>query len=470
MRGTSNGQPVTQYPQPMQFSSWKSTIPLEYCTIAPGEGQALRQPGSAQCMQPSLRISHSRSPFGFSYSAKRIRVQERSLRSAGFWYPPTLVPISSRRSFHSMHATWQALQPMHLVVSMSLATLPVYDCRTLGSGMVVAERRTMSRDCRAIVLPLDLLDLDQEGLELRRLRVAIADKRRQRVGKVPRLREPLEAPVDRNADVVQRLAVHLHRAQALGHHRYRLDMPAVGGHLHLIPGGDSQLLRERIADLDKLLGLDDRIQPHVLGPVVEVLGEAVGGGRVREVGGLAEGLAILGEDAGSRIVQCARLFRAQRIGSERRLEGLVVLGEGSLGKLLAAEKARHSFRVHDERSHAVRGIFIGLEVRDICAAPATAIPGNELAVGVVGLTVRIAGGAVIQDAPIRWPGESPVEGLAETAGISVVAARHEIAGRSPGPAEDPAAARGAAIVMELGEAGELLAGLARDLGRVLRIG
>ncbi|MOA61655.1 hypothetical protein D3C78_1868440 [compost metagenome] len=62
----------------------KSTMPLAYLTIAPGLGQAARQPGSAQCMQPSLRISHSRLPLsGFSYSAKRISVQESALRSLG---------------------------------------------------------------------------------------------------------------------------------------------------------------------------------------------------------------------------------------------------------------------------------------------------------------------------------------------------------------------------------------------------
>src|SRR6202035_145461 len=165
MRGILNGQPVMQYPQPMQFSSWKSTIPFEYCTIAPGAGHAFRQPGSAQCMHPSLRISHSRSPLGFSTSAKRINVQVLALRSCGFWYWPIFVPISSRRSFHSMQATWHALQPIHLVVSMSFATSPVYAPRTSGSGRVVAERRMMSSDCNAIVNLLRLLDVHQERLE-----------------------------------------------------------------------------------------------------------------------------------------------------------------------------------------------------------------------------------------------------------------------------------------------------------------
>src|SRR3981081_4535571 len=65
--------------------------------------------------------------------------------------------MSSRRSFHSMHATWHALQPMHLVVSMSLATVPAYDSRTPGGAVVVAERRTMSSDCSAMSESLHLL-------------------------------------------------------------------------------------------------------------------------------------------------------------------------------------------------------------------------------------------------------------------------------------------------------------------------
>src|SRR5262245_30296802 len=85
MRGMLNGQPVMQLPQPMQFSCLKSTMPYEYCTIAPGDGQALRQPGSAQCMQPSLRISHcsGRPSVWPSTSAKRISVQVPALRSEG---------------------------------------------------------------------------------------------------------------------------------------------------------------------------------------------------------------------------------------------------------------------------------------------------------------------------------------------------------------------------------------------------
>ncbi len=67
----------------MQCSELKSTMPLAYCTMAPGDGQAFRQPGSAQCMQLSLRISHSRSPSSFSYSEKRMTSNDDGVRSCG---------------------------------------------------------------------------------------------------------------------------------------------------------------------------------------------------------------------------------------------------------------------------------------------------------------------------------------------------------------------------------------------------
>src|SRR5690606_9564401 len=140
-------------------------MPLLYCTMAPGEGQALRQPGSSQCMQPSLRISHSRSPASFSYSEKRMTVQEFSVRSMGLSYTPLLVPISSRTSFHSMQATWHALQPMHLVVSMSLATPPPTSAsRSLGMGVVVAERLLISNDCNAMAYSYAFSTLTRKDL------------------------------------------------------------------------------------------------------------------------------------------------------------------------------------------------------------------------------------------------------------------------------------------------------------------
>src|SRR5512140_2678474 len=137
-----------------------------------------------------------------------MTVHECSVRSCGFWSVPRFVPTSSRRSFHSMHAAWQALQPMHFETSMSFATSGIASERTLGAAEVEAERRVTSSDMSAMVRLLSghalrsLLDVHQERLELRGLGVGVADERRQRVGEVARLREPGEAPVDRDADGV----------------------------------------------------------------------------------------------------------------------------------------------------------------------------------------------------------------------------------------------------------------------------
>src|SRR5262245_24568648 len=217
----------------MQFSDTKSTMPFEYLTMAPGDGQALRQPGSLQCMQPSLRISHSRrvGSFGDSTSKKRISVQVLGDRSCGLSYTPTFSPTSSRKSFQFMHATWQALQPMHFDSSISLATS--VEPRTCGAGVVWPERAVTSRDCRdAMVVPLCFFYVDDERLELGRLGVGVADIGRQGVGQVAVLRHALEAPVDRDVDRVHLLAVHVERFYALRHHCGGLHLAAVGAHLH----------------------------------------------------------------------------------------------------------------------------------------------------------------------------------------------------------------------------------------------
>jgi hypothetical protein len=58
----------------MHASGFTSTMPFWYCTIAPGAGQAFRQPGSPQCMHPSLRMSHENVPLA-SISRNWIKFQ-----------------------------------------------------------------------------------------------------------------------------------------------------------------------------------------------------------------------------------------------------------------------------------------------------------------------------------------------------------------------------------------------------------
>ena len=55
-------------------------MPLAYWTMAPGAGQALRQPGCSQWRQPSFRMSHWRLP-SMTCSLNRMSVQDWSERS-----------------------------------------------------------------------------------------------------------------------------------------------------------------------------------------------------------------------------------------------------------------------------------------------------------------------------------------------------------------------------------------------------
>src|SRR5512139_4219802 len=111
-----------------------------------------------------------------------------------------------------MHATWQALQPMHLEMSMSLATCT--GLRAPGGCVVVAERALMSSDCSAMAVSSHFLDVDQERLELRRLGVAVAHEGGQGIGEVAVLRHAHESPVDGNAHRVRLAAGDVQGHQA----------------------------------------------------------------------------------------------------------------------------------------------------------------------------------------------------------------------------------------------------------------
>ena len=94
---------------------------------------------------------------------------------------------------------------------------------------------------------------------------------------------------------------------------------------------------------------------------------------------LPNAVAIVLEHARRRVVERLRLLRVQGVVRERRLERLVVLGEGPFGHVPAREEARHALRIHDERAHAAGGILVDLEVRHVGAAPGRAVPGDQLA-------------------------------------------------------------------------------------------
>src|SRR5215470_7174263 len=133
---------------------------------------------------------------------------------------------------------------MHFDTSMSLATGE--SCRA-GAGMVDADRRMRSGSenfaavsCRFGLgsggnmsspplchRPSDGLDIDQERLVLRRLDVGVADIGRERVRPEPLSGGAGEAPMQRDADDVYRLAVALDGEDALGNDGFRLYRPAL---------------------------------------------------------------------------------------------------------------------------------------------------------------------------------------------------------------------------------------------------
>src|SRR6266702_4081301 len=162
--------------------------------------------------------------------------------------------------------------------------------------------------------------------------------------------------------MVQGLAFYLERSQPLGHDGHRIDIAPVRRDLNAVARSDTELIAQRFANLHELLRLDDRIQAYMFGPIVEVFRQPVGRRRVGELIRLAERLAVLVEHPRGRIAQGSRIAWAERVAGERGLQRLVMLREWTLRQECPREKSSNAFGVHDERSHAVRGIFDSLEV------------------------------------------------------------------------------------------------------------
>src|SRR5438093_705599 len=106
------------------------------------------------------------------------------------WYVLSKVVSWNGMSFHSAHATSQALQPMHVVTSMYLQT----------SSSRCTPRPGMPPECpemaliwsvpvamdRVTLSGAKLFQLHEESLELGRVRVRIDDCRRQQVHRIER--------------------------------------------------------------------------------------------------------------------------------------------------------------------------------------------------------------------------------------------------------------------------------------------
>src|SRR5215218_7558144 len=97
---TPNGHAVTQYPQPLQTSSWITTVPNSVRVIAP-VGQTSRQPACVQCLQTSELISQRNSPSRGRCSTKATWRQVFALSSPVLSYElPVKTRPSSGTRFH----------------------------------------------------------------------------------------------------------------------------------------------------------------------------------------------------------------------------------------------------------------------------------------------------------------------------------------------------------------------------------
>src|SRR4051812_22155664 len=123
---TPNGQALMQYPHPLQMSSWTTTVSNSVRKSEP-VGQTSRHAACVQCLQTSLAMSQRSSPREpDSWSASGLRCSMNATwrhvsapRPCVLSYDvPESVSPSSGTWFHSLHATSQALQPMHTDVSV----------------------------------------------------------------------------------------------------------------------------------------------------------------------------------------------------------------------------------------------------------------------------------------------------------------------------------------------------------------
>src|SRR3954464_12779181 len=125
---TPNGHAGTQYPQPLQTSSWTTTVPNSVRNNEP-VGHTSRHAACVQCLHTSDDISQRRASFwssptsGLFCSTKATcrHVFAPSCDVLSYDSPVHTRPSSGMR-FHSLHATSQALQPMQTEVSVKKPT------------------------------------------------------------------------------------------------------------------------------------------------------------------------------------------------------------------------------------------------------------------------------------------------------------------------------------------------------------
>ncbi len=201
----------------------------------------------------------------------------------------------------------------------------------------------------------------------------------------------------------------------------------------------------------------------MLGPVVEMLGQPVGGGHIRKLRGRAERGPVVGEHARRRVGLNLGMQHVHR----GRFERFVMLRERPFRHRGAGEQAPDAFGIHDERTDSI-GRFRGRRiVWHVDAGPACAIPLDHRLGLVPGFSGQVRTSAVVEDSPICRPGPGPVGRDTLLARVRGVAPRHLVTLLRKAAGKDPAAGCGGAVIAQLRECVEQLAGAQRYGTRIV---
>ena len=294
--------------------------------------------------------------------------------------------------------------------------------------------------------------------------VGVQDEREEVVRRVAR-GDPPGAPVVRQADLVQPLALDPERLDPVGHQDPGLDLGAGRDDRRPCPVRQAPLGRQLRAHLAEHLGLQlaeiGQEAAHAARRVV--LGQPVGGHHVREVPAAVEGVVRPLEDGPDRVA----LLAVEGV-LDRRLLRLVVGGQRPVGEPVGRVQPAPPVGLHDERLAAGEGVLGDRVRRRLVVRPLRPREVGHVVAGPLALLLvppdvglalrpgpagRVGRSPVVEQAPVGRPRPPPLGGhpallRARLAAGGLVHAAGEAA------AVDPAAAARRAVRLQLGEGRE----------------
>src|SRR5580692_414490 len=276
-----------------------------------------------------------------------------------------------------MQATSQALQPMQVVVSMSLQTvnsrwvsspdtLPAWpEIFWMRSAAWLMDTSAYSETTREFSASSGLFHLHEEALEFRSIGIGVDHRRREQIRQRPRvlafvLGDSPIALMNGEANRIDFLAVDHQRLDSLGDHRFRNVISTDARYFYFFAAGEAHFIGHLHRNLDKRLWYELHVHRIILRPVVIKLGQAIGRADNR-VTVLGRRIFVVRrfETLHHGIV---RLLRMQHV-VHRAFYRLVEFGERSIGK--SGERRKNSpyaLRIHDEWAHVIFRLGVDFEV------------------------------------------------------------------------------------------------------------